>query len=140
MAGKKEKKMVEIISVQTVDADSTKTELTTEADFEKTEKGFKITYDESEATGFEDSRTTITVRGKEFASIQRSGKANSTLIVEKGKKHHCHYGTPYGDLDVGIYTQVIHNELTEEGGRLYLKYTVDINSSYVSDNEIMLTI
>ena len=66
--------------------------------------------------------------------------SNSNLIVETGKKHHCHYGTPFGDFTVGIYAHTIENTLDATGGRLYLKYTVDINSSYISDNEIYLTI
>ena len=64
----------------------------------------------------------------------------SIRIVEKGKKHHCHYVTPYGEMMVGIYTHEIKNELNEHGGKLYMKYTVDINSSYISDNEIYMEI
>ena len=73
-------------------------------------------------------------------TILRDGKSNSNLIVEKGKKHHCHYVTPYGEMMVGIYTHEIKNELNEHGGKLYMKYTVDINSSYISDNEIYMDI
>lgn len=140
MDKKDNKILLKIISIQTVDSDSTKTELITEGNFEKTDSGYIITYDESEATGFVDSTTTLTVSGDNFASIERVGTSNSTLIVEKGRKHHCHYGTPYGDLDVGIFAHAIQNELNDNGGKLYLKYTVDVNSSYISDNEILLVI
>ncbi len=41
---------------------------------------------------------------------------------------------------MGIFTHCIDNNIGEDGGDLYLKYTVDINSSYVSDNEIYIKI
>ena len=56
------------------------------------------------------------------------------------KKQHCHYNTPYGELMIGVFTHSIVNELNESGGSLYLKYTIDINSSYVSDNEILMMV
>ena len=43
-------------------------------------------------------------------------------------------------MDVGIYTHSIKNNLMESGGDLYMKYTLDINSSYMSDNEIIMNI
>ena len=41
---------------------------------------------------------------------------------------------------VGIYTHKIQNELNLSGGYLYMRYTIDINSSYISDNEIIMNI
>ena len=109
--------------VQQIDRERNETELITGATFSTVKGGgFKIAF------------------GNESASIVRSGEAGTNLIIEKDKKHHCHYGTPYGDMTIGIYTQSIVNNLTADGGDLYLKYTVDINSSYVSDNEVYIEI
>ncbi len=133
--------LIKITSIQTVDKESSKTELITSGSLEQIEEdGYRITYDESKATGFEGSKTIVTVKGDKWASIDRVGNSNSNLIIEKDTKHHCHYGTPFGDFVVGIYAHAIINELTPDGGNLYLKYTVDINSSYISDNEILLVI
>ena len=136
----KKEVLIKLTSIQTVDKESNKTELITSGEFNKIPGGFEIAYDESQATGFEGSKTVLSIKGNEWASIDRIGKANTNLIVEKGTKHHCHYNTPYGDFTVGIYAHSIVNELTSDGGNLYLKYTVDINSSYISDNEIMIVI
>lgn len=43
-------------------------------------------------------------------------------------------------MDIGIYTHSIKNNLMDDGGDLYLKYTIDINASYMSDNEIIMNI
>lgn len=132
--------VLRLTSVQTVDQDSSSMELTTTGKMEVNADGVSIMYEESEATGFEGSKTTLVCKGNHWASIERCGAANSSLVIEKDKKHHCHYGTPYGDVTVGIYTHAIDNQINEKGGRLYLKYTVDINSSYISDNEIFIDI
>lgn len=128
-------------SVQSVDDERNETELITPAVLTPLKNGgFSIAYNETEATGFEGSKTVLSCYGNKHASICRSGAVSSNLVIDKDKKQHCYYGTPYGELMVGIYTHSIVNELNENGGNLYMKYTIDINSSYVSDNEIFVSL
>ena len=118
---------ITIKSTQTVDQDKDSTELFTFGAMESTENGFRLYYDESEATGFAGSSVTLEVTD-EMVTMTRSGKANSSLFIEKGQKHHCHYGTEFGDF------------MIETGGEIYLKYTLDINSSYMSENEMFINV
>ncbi len=127
-------------SVLISEDDHSETELMTEGTMECSGNVWKISYNDSDATGFEGAVTTITAEGENMVSIVRSGTANSNLVIETGKKHFCLYGTPFGDLTVGIFTHKIKNELTDDGGKLYLKYTLDVNSTYMSDNEIYLDV
>lgn len=133
--------VITLRSVQHVDSNSAETELITEAKYRTNDDGgYSITYKESAATGFEGSTTEVSCYGNKYATIFRTGPANSNLVIDAEKKQHCHYGTPYGDFVVGIYTHKIESTLDDNGGDLYMKYTVDINSSYVSDNEIFLNV
>lgn len=132
--------LITLKSIQSDGTDKSETELITEGLYKKTKDGFTITYDESEATGYKGSRTVLTAVGDTFVTMQRTGSTNSNLFIEKGKKHHCHYGTPYGVFMVGITTKDIKSTLSENGGDLYMNYVVDINSSYVSDHEIIVNI
>lgn len=133
--------MISLTSVNSVDNDKTITELNTEGTLKKLKSGgFVLSYEESEVTGFSGSTTSLTFNGSNLVNLKRTGTAPSDLILEKDKKHHCHYGTPYGDFTMGIFTHFIYNDVNEDGGEVYLKYTVDINSSYVSDNEIYIKI
>ncbi len=127
-------------SVLTSVDDHSETELMTEGTMEYDGNVWKISYNDSDATGFEGAVTTITAEGENMVSIARTGTANSNLVIETGKKHFCLYGTPFGDMTVGIFTHKIKNELTDDGGKLYLKYTLDVNSAYMSDNEIYLDV
>lgn len=132
--------IITLKSIQSDGNNSNATELITEGLYEKTKDGYMITYDESEATGYKGSTTVLTTIGDKQVIMQRTGSTNSNLFIEKGKKHHCHYGTPYGDFMVGITTKDIQSSLNDNGGDLYMKYVVDINSSYISDHEIIINI
>ncbi|MGN0621528.1 MAG: DUF1934 domain-containing protein [Porcipelethomonas sp.] len=133
--------MIEMISIQSVYDEKSETTLITEGEFCFIGKNsFVISYKDSEATGFDGSVTRITVEDDSFATIIRTGSTHSDLMIEPGKKHHCHYETPYGEMVVGIYTHSLENGLNPDGGRLYMKYTIDVNSSYMSDNEIIMNI
>ena len=73
-------------------------------------------------------------------SIVRTGNYQTHLVVQKGKKHFCHYETPFGEFAVGVSAKWVRNELTDAGGKLALRYTVDANTTLLSDNEIQIDI
>lgn len=131
--------MISLTSIQWQDNEKNETELLTRA-FMHQEDGYDIiSYEDTSATGFEGSVTTIKVDKNKSASIVREGTANSVLSLEIGRKHFCQYGTPFGSMQIGVYTHAIRNTLAKDG-KLYLKYTLDLNSSYLSDNEIIMTV
>lgn len=134
----KQQIQLKLRSVLYADEERTETELLTEGTMEQADGKFILSYEDSDATGFEGATTTITAENDSVVSIVRTGTANSNLVIETGKKHHCLYGTPYGDITVGVFTHKIENDLSENGGKLYLKYTIDVNSAYMSDNEIYI--
>ncbi len=132
---------ISLKSINSIDSEKSTIELTTVGKLRSLANGgFQLRYEESEVTGFQGSTTYLSFFGNELVNLSRTGAAASELVLEKDKKHHCHYGTPYGDLTMGIFTHCIDNNVTDDGGELYLKYTVDINSSYISDNEIYIKI
>jgi len=140
-----EKKVyIDIISTQFAEDEKDTTELFTYGRLKrgrgKNKDKYKIIYEESEATGYDGSTVTLDVAGSDMVTMYRSGDAISNLVIEKGKKHHCHYGTPFGDFMVGVSADEIRSELSENGGSLYLKYTIDINSSYMSETEMHINV
>lgn len=99
-----------------------------------------ISYAESEATGMSGSITTLKVEGGDTVTLIRNGAANSRLIISKGQRQLCHYGTEYGELMVGISGCHVNSKLSEVGGELSFDYTLDINSSTVSHNEVFISV
>ena len=82
------KEKVEIIlrSVQRNEEEENETELRTEGVYEHDGKNWSVSYEESEATGFEDSTTEITGTDGRCVSIVRRGSANSNLMIETGEE------------------------------------------------------
>ena len=131
--------LISLTSIQWQDDEKSETELVTKAKHSRENGWDVISYEDTSATGFEGSVTTIKVDKNKNASITRKGTANSVLSLEIGRKHFCQYGTPYGNLQIGVYTHAIENTIAKDG-RLYIKYTLDLNSYYLSDNEIIMTV
>ncbi len=140
MNDKSKNVLIKLKSIQSGDSENSEVELVTEGLYRRVKNGFEISYKESEATGYKGSTTVISCLGNNYASMTRHGTVFSELIIEKNKKHHCYYTTPFGELSVGVFARKIDNRLSDKGGDLYFKYTIDVNSSYVSDNEVFLTV
>lgn len=131
---------ITIKTVQKADEEQDTTELFTVGKFNKGRDKFTVSYDESEATGFEGCTVKLEITENMVTMTRFGEKVMTNLMIEKGRKHHCHYGTPYGDFIVGITADEIRSELTGKGGNIYLKYTIDINSSFMSENEMSINI
>ena len=112
------------------------TEIMSLGTLEATENGFAVEYEESEATGFEGCVTRLESFGDSKVVMARTGSVTSNMVIEMGEKHHCIYGTQYGNFEVGVEAQKIAVKLDENGGKLAFSYVVDVNSSLVGVFEI----
>lgn len=121
--------------------DNTETvSLTTLGNYTKRDGKFYISYHETSATGFDGDITTLTVEDELRATLERTGKTNSKLVMEKGQKYMCHYDTGYGNMMIGIFADIIDNHLGHDGGKVRLRYTLDMNSNAISTNELNITV
>jgi len=132
--------LISIKGVFNSDNDQDVVELFTTGQYYKRKGCYYISYEESVATGFEGCTTTLKVEQEKMVTLKRSGTANSQLIVEQGVRHQCHYDVGFGDLLVGVLGSRIKNSLTDKGGNLEIKYSLDINSMYASVNEMYINI
>lgn len=115
-------------------------ELFTTGTYYKKDGCYFICYDETEATGFEGSKTTLRVDRQDKVTLVRSGKAKSQLIVERGVRHQCHYDMGFGDLMIGVSGSSIKSSLSDGGGNLEIKYSLDVNSMLASENEMYVNV
>ena len=124
---------------QTADGITDESELYTRGEFRLHKGQYFIDYDESEATGFEGSHAQLCIDNGKM-TMTRTGTTFSNLVFEDGTRHYCHYGTEYGDCMVGITTQELRHSLGETGGTIHLKYTVDVNSGLMTENDITIRV
>lgn len=133
------KAIVKIIDRHIQDGEELSCELTTSGEFEITENGCKIVYNETDEE-LANCVTALEVEGSKKISMTRSGKYNTEMVIEKDRRHSCYYSTPYGELLMGIYAQKIENNVSENGGTLDFSYTIDFNNTPASENELSVTV
>lgn len=124
---------------QTSDGITDESELFTRGEFRYRDGSYYIDYDESEATGYQGSHAQLRIDEK-MMTMTRTGSTFSGLVFEDGVRHFCHYGTEYGECMVGITTHELRNSLSERGGNIRLKYSIDVNSGLMAENEISISV
>ena len=124
--------LISILGRQQVDGET--------CSYVKKGKNRYITYKEydSEENG-KPVTSVLKVEGNDKVTLMR-GAGSTRLVLENGKRHLCQYDTGYGNMMIGIFTSQLHSSLTDEGGKLEVRYTLDINSNLSSSNEILITI
>lgn len=98
-----------------------------------------IAYKEYDAENPKVSCTSVLKVEPDKVTMMHSGTA-TRLILEKGRRHLCLYDTGYGMLTVGVFTSQLDSSLGEQGGRVDIKYTLDIDSNLSSSNEITVEV
>ena len=91
------------------DASDSVIEFTTPGKFSTRGGITRITYEETELSGFEGCRTYLTITGDKL-KMQRKGKTlaeDSIMEFEKGRRYEGSYETPYGSVAMEILTNEI---------------------------------
>ncbi|MDD2534233.1 MAG: DUF1934 domain-containing protein [Eubacteriales bacterium] len=114
--------------------------LTTEGQLYQENEIWHVAYDESEATGMAGTHTVLTVDPFGAVTLARSGSHDMELVFVQGSRHITRMATPYGDLDVGIYTNVVQSDLKASGGSIHLGYSVDFNQQETTNTRLDMQI
>lgn len=136
---KKKDVLIKIKGTYIIDNDSDVTEITTIGNFYKKQDLYCISYQESEATGFKDTKTTMEISNS-MVTLTRKGAINTQLIIQNGIRHQCCYDTGYGDILMGISGESMDSSLTDEGGQLSFRYALDVNSALASINIVEIQV
>lgn len=131
--------IIKIVGTQTVDDEKDVIELTTSGTLKKSADGWQLCYHETEATGMEGTVTTLDLSPGKL-SLMRNGSHPSMLILEKNRRHHCNYQTPYGNIDLGTYTSQLDYDLSQRGGEVSFSYTLGFNGGVNSAHTIHITV
>ena len=132
--------LIEIKGVYRQGGEEDQIELCTVCSYYRRNGHYYIAYDESEATGFEDTHTVLKVEGSDRVTLIRSGSTKSQLIIERGVRHQCHYDTGLGSMTIGVSGNRVVSLLNDDGGRLEFAYTLDVNTSLASENAVFVQV
>ena len=103
-------------------------ELITEGILEKEEKGWKLTYEESDLTGLKGVTTTFRVEpGK--VTLSRKGPLSSQMVFQEGSFHESLYQMDFGALMITVCANKVQYDITEDGGVIDLGYAIEIEQT-----------
>ena len=103
-------------------------ELVTEGTLEDIDGGWRLCYEESELTGLAGVNTTFQIVDKTVTLI-RSGRLNSQMIFQEGVPHDSLYQMEFGALMLTVCAVKVETNLTEDGGTIDLKYTIEVEQN-----------
>ncbi len=133
--------IINIVGTQYVDGEMDKVEIMTLGHYAVKNGTRYIMYKEYPEENKQSEKTTIVkVESENKVSIIRAGEYQSRLLLEKGRRHQCHYRTLAGDLMIGVFTESIAADLHDDGGRLDVSYSLDFNADFASKNEFHIDI
>ncbi len=115
------------------------TEMTTVGTLEPEENGWVLQYRETQVTGMAGTETALHITPAKV-TIPRTGTNTGMLVLEKPRRHHSEYSTPYGMIDLGTYATDLDCRLTEKGGILEFRYTLGFNGSIQSCHAVHITV
>lgn len=95
---------------------------------------YAISYEETELTGTAGVTSTFLILNPHRVILTRSGAIKSRMAFAKGVKEESLYDLGFGSLLLGVYTKDIHVDLSEDGGRLYIDYIVELEQTVTSHN------
>ena len=106
------------------------------------ERGGKyyIAYEESELTGLEGTKTTVKLDGKTVTLI-RTGTFPSHMLFSEDERHVGLSQTPIGqDMTIATHTSHVCNTVGENGGRLVIDYTVEVDNSLMGEHHFEMVV
>ena len=135
----KKKVVINIADTHSDAQDSYSSELNVLGTLECFEGGYELIYEET-GEGLKGCVTTLQCEGDGVVTMTREGEYTTQMIIEREKRHLCHYMTPMGEIVMGVFARKVESDMSENGGGLLLNYTIDINADFAAINELKITV
>lgn len=115
-------------------------ELITSGKYCKKGDKYYLSYQETEMTGFDDSTTTTLKIDGNMVAMTRFGQINTYMEFKPGERHTGYYETPYGSFTIGILSDNVDINLSENGGDIRIKYLLEIDNNTKATHDLRLNI
>lgn len=114
-------------------------EMTTEAVYHDDGSRVCISYKESELSGMEGSKTSISFQKNDpsFISMLRDGSVRTAMIFQPSKRHHSVYQTDIMPFDVCIFTRTVDNRI-ESDGILQMDYAIELRGAQAEHTKFQM--
>ena len=130
------KVLVKVKGTQGVDGEKAIIELSTEGTLREFDGDYIISYSEDPTESGSKTKTQLTVQKNGTVILDRHGDLNSRLVITEGERNNCLYAIPQGSLTLGIYGKKVKSNMTVQGGKIEMIYSIDMNLQPLSENEV----
>ncbi|EGT0695685.1 TPA: DUF1934 domain-containing protein [Clostridium perfringens] len=114
------KAIISICSTQDI-GEKEKIEVVTVGEFSINGDEFIATYDETEISGMEGTKTTLKIKENKVV-LHREGTTSTKMEFQKNNTQVALYNTPYGMLELKTSTKELDLDVDEKGGNISIKY------------------
>ena len=114
------KAIISICSTQDI-GEKEKIEVVTVGEFSINGDEFIATYDETEISVMEGTKTTLKIKGDKVV-LHREGTTSTKMEFQKNNTQVALYNTPYGMLELKTSTKELDLDVNEKGGNISIKY------------------
>lgn len=86
------------------------------------------------------TKTQIRLNGKDSLEVRKKGIANVNMVFEKNKNNRCFYQTPFGQINLGIFTKEIKIEESEDNINIRADYNMDVDYEPLAECTIRINV
>ena len=98
-----------------------------------------FTYQESEVTGMEGTRTSVFAMPDRIV-VDHDGTVTSRMEFKEGEKTSFLYSLPFGEAHMGIDTRYVHHDFNENGGHAEIEYVVNVDHKFFTKNRLLMNV
>ena len=116
-------------------------EMTTEAVYHDDGHRVCISYKESELSGMEGSKTSVSFQKNDpsFLSMLRDGAVKTAMVFQPNERHHSVYQTPIMPFEVCVFTRTVENRI-EEDGTLRMDYAIELRGAQTERTKFLMRV
>ena len=92
-----------------------------------------------ELTGMEGTTTAFSIRDDTVA-LTRTGLINSQLVFQRGRRNSSLYETPWGTMQVDVFTNRLVYQLDSRGGVLEIKFSISVDHQVTGENQFKIRV
>ena len=96
---------------------------------------WRLKYTETDPETSQRSHITLKME-KNSVSMSRDGQEKTLMEFTPGRRFEGMYQTPYGDMSIGVFPNLVSYRLEEKKGEIDLSYRLDIQGQYTGDREL----
>ena len=106
-------------------------------ELELTDEKAVIRYEESIDESIPPQKVEVIIED-ESVTMMRGGAYATQMVFRMGSRYEGLYQTPYGDMELAVYSTRVDYDIGEDGGTLELSYQLDLNGKFAAVHDMEL--